>query len=71
MNRILSSFLTLAMVASLSVLASAGEHKMMGNHLGNGMGTHMKSLHGCTKSQIWVHGYMRAGKHVKGYCRAK
>ncbi|MDP9017057.1 MAG: hypothetical protein M3N19_01885 [Candidatus Eremiobacteraeota bacterium] len=66
MNRILSSFLTLAMVASLSVVATAREHKM-GNH----MGSHMGSMHGCTRSQMYVHGYMRGGKHVKGYCRAK
>jgi len=59
MNRFLSSLMILAMAGSLSAVANASM-------------THMnKPHHGCTSKQVYVHGYMRGGKHIKGYCRAK
>ena len=66
MNRILSSFLALALCASLTGGALASKHKgtaMQGTH-GARMG-----MHGCKRGETWVKPYMRGGKKVSGYCR--
>ncbi|MBC5815566.1 MAG: hypothetical protein GIW97_03400 [Candidatus Eremiobacteraeota bacterium] len=59
MTRFLSSLMILAMAGSLTAAASASM-------------THMnKPRHGCAVGQTYVHGYMKGGKYVKGYCRHK
>ncbi|MBV9402507.1 MAG: hypothetical protein JO018_02130 [Candidatus Eremiobacteraeota bacterium] len=66
MNRILSSLFALAMCASLATVAMAAtvNHPMAAHH--------MMKKHSCAKKgQIYVHGYMKNGKWVKGYCRNK
>ncbi len=66
MNKIVSGFLALCMVAALGVgvaQAKDKDHDMMGGH-------HMGRTHKCPAGQHWVHGYKnKYGKHVKGYCR--
>ena len=64
MNRILSSFLALAMCASLGSIATASTASKMKQHV---IAKHMS----CPKGQMWVHPYMKNGKMVKGYCRKK
>jgi len=62
MNRFFSYFLSLAMCASLGSVATASS--MATKHM---MSKHMS----CAKGQMYVHGYMKNGKFVKGYCRKK
>jgi hypothetical protein len=63
MNRFLSSLMILALAGSLGAAANASSM--------HSKGAMNKARHGCTAGQTWVHGYLRGGKHVKGYCRAK
>lgn len=66
MNRILTSIMALAFCASLGTIASASKMHHNGMHRGTTMG-----MHGCKRGQMWVKPYMRKGKMVSGYCRAK
>jgi len=59
MNRFFPYFLALVMCASLGSVATASS---MAGHSS-------MHKHSCTKGQTYVHGYMKNGKHVKGYCR--
>ena len=62
MNRILSSFLALAMCASLGTFAVAKSSSHMMSST--------KMTHSCPKGETWVHGYTKKdGTKVKGYCR--
>ena len=65
MNRILSTFLATAFALSLTGVAGATSSMSNSMH-----GKHMAMKHGCARGQMWVKGYMREGKMVKGYCRA-
>ena len=66
MNKIVSGFLTLCLVAALGAGAQANN----GNHNGWGNGRGMGHAHRCPPGQHWVKGYKtKNGKHVKGYCR--
>ena len=66
MNRILTSIMALAFCASLGSVAMASKMNNEGLHKGTTM-----RMHGCKKGQMWVKPYMRKGKMVSGYCRAK
>ncbi len=66
MKRFLTPLVALVFCASLSGLGTAGMSNVM-RHANHGM--HRGMMHGCAKGQTYVHGYMRNGKHVKGYCR--
>ena len=62
MKRLLPSLLALVLLAGAPAMASK-HHAMMGKH----NGSEMRSR--CVAGMHWVHGYMRNGKRVKGYCR--
>jgi len=67
MNKIMSGFLALCLVAAVSAGAQAKDNDK-GRHHGNGMG--MRMSHQCAPGKSWVKGYKnKYGKHVKGYCR--
>lgn len=65
MSRFLASFIALAFCASLGsvALASSTSHPVAKAHM-------MKRM-SCPKNKVYVHGYMKNGKWVKGYCRSK
>ncbi len=64
MNRFLFSVAASACIACASFgFASAGS---MSSPM---MTTSAKHMHSCPKGETWVHGYVRHGKKVHGYCR--
>jgi len=68
MNKIVSGFLTLCMVAALGAGAQAMDNDKMHGH--GAMGPGMGHGHRCPAGKHWVKGYKnKMGKHVKGYCR--
>ncbi|MDP9105529.1 MAG: hypothetical protein M3N49_06315 [Candidatus Eremiobacteraeota bacterium] len=71
MNKIMSGFLTLCLVAALGAGAQAKDNsKSHGHGMGDGMGMGMGHMHRCPGGKHWVKGYTnKNGKHVKGYCR--
>ena len=59
MTRFLSFLMIAVFAGLLGTVASASKAHMN------------QPRHGCAKGQVFVHGYMKKGKYVKGYCRAK
>ena len=68
MNKIVSGFLALCLVAALGAGVQAKDNDKMHGSMHGGMG--MGHKHKCPPGQHWVNGYNKKnGTHVKGYCR--
>ena len=70
MNRFLTATSGLALVAALALPAGAATKAVVHNHSSHRVHTSTKAT-SCPKGDVFVKGYKtKAGKVVKGYCRA-